>query len=136
MKAVKGIGVEWVRQIDRTYDVTKVRDTLREALTTKEKGPKVIVASSECMLNKQRRVKPLFSKAVKEGKRRVAQRFGVDEDICLRMARLELADPADKPGRRERRGRIDHQEAATVPLAHRARHLPAIGGCPRCLWRP
>ena len=55
--AVKGVGVKWVRQTDRTYDVAKMRDTLREALTTKESGPKVIVASSECMLNKQRRDK-------------------------------------------------------------------------------
>ena len=62
---------QWVRQIDRTYDVAKMRDTLKEALTTKEKGPKIIVASSECMLNKQRRVKPLFGKAVKDGKRMV-----------------------------------------------------------------
>lgn len=34
------------------------------------------------MLNKQRRVKPLVAKAVKEGKRVVKERFGVDEDIC------------------------------------------------------
>lgn len=80
--AVKGIGATWVRQIDRTYDVTKMRDTLKEALTTKEEGPKIIVASSECMLNKQRRIKPLFAKAVKEGKRMVKERFGVDEDVC------------------------------------------------------
>jgi indolepyruvate ferredoxin oxidoreductase alpha subunit len=82
VQAVKGIGVEWVRQIDRTYDVARMRDTLREALTTKEKGPKVIVASSECMLNKQRRVRPQFLKAVKDGKRMVKERFGVDEDVC------------------------------------------------------
>ena len=44
-EAVKGVGVKWVRQIDRTYDVPKLRDTLREALTTKSPGPKVIVAS-------------------------------------------------------------------------------------------
>ncbi len=80
--AVKGVGAKWVRQIDRTYDVTKMRDTLREALTTSEKGPKIIVASSECMLNKQRRVKPLFAKAVKDGKRVVRERFGIDEDVC------------------------------------------------------
>jgi indolepyruvate ferredoxin oxidoreductase alpha subunit len=80
--AVKGIGAKWVRQIDRTYDVAKMRDTLKEALTTSEPGPKIIVASSECMLNKQRRVKPLFGKAVKEGKRMVRERFGVDEDVC------------------------------------------------------
>ncbi|WP_137128579.1 indolepyruvate ferredoxin oxidoreductase subunit alpha [Rhizobium sp. FY34] len=82
VNAVKGIGAEWVRQIDRTYDVAKMRDTLREALTTDAKGPKIIVASSECMLNKQRRVKPEFAKAVKSGQRMVKERFGVDEDIC------------------------------------------------------
>jgi indolepyruvate ferredoxin oxidoreductase alpha subunit len=81
-KAVKGVGAKWVREIDRTYDVAKMRDTLKEALTSKEEGPKVIIASSECMLNKQRRVKPLFSKAVKSGKRMVRERFGVDEDVC------------------------------------------------------
>ena len=80
--AVKGIGAKWVRQIDRTYDVAKMRDTLREALTSKAPGPKIIVASSECMLNKQRRVKPLMDKAEKNGERVVKQRFGVDEDIC------------------------------------------------------
>lgn len=82
VNAVKGIGATWVRQIDRTYDVAKMRDTLKEALTTNEKGPKIIVASSECMLNKQRRVKPQFAKAVKAGQRMVKERFGVDEDVC------------------------------------------------------
>jgi indolepyruvate ferredoxin oxidoreductase alpha subunit len=81
-EAVKGIGAKWVRQIDRTYDVARMRDTLKEALTSPEKGPKVIVASSECMLNKQRRIKPLFTKAVKGGARVVRERFGVDEDVC------------------------------------------------------
>jgi indolepyruvate ferredoxin oxidoreductase alpha subunit len=80
--AVKGVGATWVRQIDRTYDVAKMRDTLREALTTEEPGPKIIVASSECMLNKQRRVKPLIDKAEKAGEPVLRQRFGVDEDIC------------------------------------------------------
>ena len=81
-KAVEGVGATWVRQIDRTYDVAKMRDTLKEALTTNSPGPKVIVASSECMLNKQRRVKPLFNKSVKNGERMVRERFGVDEDVC------------------------------------------------------
>jgi indolepyruvate ferredoxin oxidoreductase alpha subunit len=81
-KALNGIGIEWVRQIDRTYDVKKMRDTIREALTTDVKGPKVIVASSECMLNKQRREKPLAQKAIKEGRRVEAPRFGIDESVC------------------------------------------------------
>ena len=80
--ALRGVGVEWVRRIDRTYDVAKMRATLREALTTKTRGPKVIVASSECMLNKQRRVRPLMNKAIKAGRRVVRERYGVDEDVC------------------------------------------------------
>ncbi|MCI2808346.1 thiamine pyrophosphate-dependent enzyme [Eoetvoesiella caeni] len=80
--AVKGVGAKWVRTLDRTYDVTKMQATIEEALTTKETGPKIIIAQSECMLNKQRRVKPLFNKAVKEGKRLVKERFGVDPDVC------------------------------------------------------
>jgi indolepyruvate ferredoxin oxidoreductase, alpha subunit len=81
-KAVRGVGVEWVRTLTHTYDVAGMRDTLREALTTKEKGPKVIVAQSECMLNKQRRVRPLINKAIKDGERIVRERFGVDPDTC------------------------------------------------------
>jgi indolepyruvate ferredoxin oxidoreductase alpha subunit len=46
------------------------------------KGPKVIVAQSECMLNKQRRVRPLTAKAIKAGERVVRERFGVDPDTC------------------------------------------------------
>jgi indolepyruvate ferredoxin oxidoreductase alpha subunit len=80
--AVRGVGVKWVRTITRTYDVAKMRDTFLEALTTKERGPKVIVAQSECTLNKQRRVKPLMAKMAKEGKRVVRERFGVDADTC------------------------------------------------------
>ena len=76
------MGVKWVRQVDRTYDVTRMRDTLKEALTTEAEGPKVIVASSECMLNKQRRVKPEMAKAAKAAKGVVKPRFGVDEDVC------------------------------------------------------
>ncbi len=81
-KAVRGVGVDWVKTITRTYDVARMRDTLREALTTPEPGPKVIIAQSECMLNKQRRVKPLMNNAVKDGQRVVRERFGVDPDTC------------------------------------------------------
>ena len=80
--AMKGVGVKWVRQVDRTYDVPKLRKVLHEALTTKAEGPKVVIASSECMLNRQRREKPLRQQAIKEGRRVEAPRFGVDEAIC------------------------------------------------------
>jgi indolepyruvate ferredoxin oxidoreductase alpha subunit len=81
-EAVKGLGVTWVRQVDRTYDVGLMRDTLTEALTTAAEGPKVIVASSECMLNRQRRERPKVAAAIKAGARVVKTRFGVDEDVC------------------------------------------------------
>ncbi|MHA6687520.1 thiamine pyrophosphate-dependent enzyme [Mesorhizobium sp. A556] len=81
-KAVEGMGVKWIRHIDRTYDVPKMQAILKEALTTEEKGPKVIVASSECMLNRQRREKPLVAQAIKVGTRVVKPKFGIDEDIC------------------------------------------------------
>jgi indolepyruvate ferredoxin oxidoreductase alpha subunit len=81
-KAARGVGVNWVRTIRRTYDLGAMRDALREALTTKEKGPKVLIAQSECMLNKQRREKPQVRKAVAEGKRVVRERFGIDSDTC------------------------------------------------------
>jgi indolepyruvate ferredoxin oxidoreductase alpha subunit len=80
--AVKGAGVSWVREIGDTYDVAHMRDTLHEALTTPEAGPKVIIASSECMLNRERREKPKRKAAIAKGERTVAARFGVDEDIC------------------------------------------------------
>ncbi|MCC2636222.1 MAG: thiamine pyrophosphate enzyme-like TPP-binding protein, partial [Ramlibacter sp.] len=81
-KAVRGVGVEWVRTVDNTYSLSRMRDALREALTTPAKGPKVIVASSECMLNKQRREKPLVRKAIGDGQRVVRERFGIDPDTC------------------------------------------------------
>jgi indolepyruvate ferredoxin oxidoreductase alpha subunit len=81
-RAVRGVGVTWVRTITRTYSVGKMRDVLREALTTAAKGPKVIIAQSECMLNKQRRVKPQIARAIKDGRRVVRERFGVDPDTC------------------------------------------------------
>jgi indolepyruvate ferredoxin oxidoreductase, alpha subunit len=81
-KAVRGVGVEWVKTIRRTYDVAAMRDALREALTTEEKGPKVLIAQSECQLNRQRRIKPQIKKAIADGRRVVRERFGVDSDTC------------------------------------------------------
>ena len=42
----------------------------------------MIVASSECMLNRQRREKPLIAQAIREGRRVEKPKFGVDDDIC------------------------------------------------------
>jgi len=80
--AVRGVGVKWVRTMRRTYDVAGMRDALKEALTTRQPGPKVLIAQSECMLNKQRREAPQVRKAVAAGQRVVRDRFGVDADTC------------------------------------------------------
>lgn len=80
-KAVKGLGVTWTEEVN-TYDIGRMKKVLTDAMTTKLKGPKVIVAQSECMLNKQRREKPIRQKAIRDGRRVVRERFGVDEDTC------------------------------------------------------
>ena len=81
-KAARGVGVDWAHTIERTYDVGRVKGLIREALTGAAKGPKLIVAQSECMLNKQRREGPRLAAAAKAGKRTVRDRFGVDADTC------------------------------------------------------
>ncbi len=79
--ACRGTGVEWLRTIS-TYDIESMKQTLRDALTTKDSGLKVIIAEGECMLNKQRRVKPLMKKAINDGQRTVKARFYVDSQTC------------------------------------------------------
>jgi indolepyruvate ferredoxin oxidoreductase, alpha subunit len=79
--ALKGVGVKWLRTI-RTYSIGTMVSTLREAMTTREPGLKVIVADGECQLERQRRIRPLTAKALAAGKRVVRTRFGVDEDVC------------------------------------------------------
>jgi indolepyruvate ferredoxin oxidoreductase alpha subunit len=81
-QAVRGVGVKWVKTVRRTYDLQTMKATLKEALTTSAKGPKVLIAQSECMLNKQRREKPKQRKAIAAGERVVRERFGVDSDTC------------------------------------------------------
>ena len=81
-KAVKGVGVDWVKTVTHTYSLDQMRGALREALTTQTKGPKVVIAQSECMLNRQRRVKPQIRQRIKQGERVVREKFGVDPDTC------------------------------------------------------
>jgi indolepyruvate ferredoxin oxidoreductase alpha subunit len=80
-KAVRGLGVEWLKEVN-TYHVGQMKRALKDAMTTAFKGPKVIIAQSECMLNRQRREKPLRDKAIRDGRRVVRPRFGVDPDTC------------------------------------------------------
>ena len=80
-KALRSMGVKWIRRVDN-YRVANVVKVLREARTTKEKGLKVVLADGECQLARQRRLKPAMAKAVAAGQRVVRTRFWVDEETC------------------------------------------------------
>jgi indolepyruvate ferredoxin oxidoreductase alpha subunit len=100
--AVIGVGAKWVREVD-TYDIGQSVDALREAMTTQESGPKVIVAEGECQLNRQRRIAPLIRTKLEAGKRHVRQRFGIDPDTCtgdhscIRLSGCPSLTIADNP---------------------------------------
>ncbi len=78
---LSGLGVKWLRTVNN-YDVATMSRTYREAMTTGEKGLKVIVAEGECQLERQRRLRPVVAKDLAEGKRTVRVKYGVDEDTC------------------------------------------------------
>jgi indolepyruvate ferredoxin oxidoreductase alpha subunit len=76
-----GLGVKWLRTVNN-YKVGEVARVYKEAMTTKEKGLKVIVAEGECQLERQRRLKPQVAGKLKKGDRHVRVKYGVDEDTC------------------------------------------------------
>lgn len=80
-KALRGVGVKWIRVVS-SYQVEEMVDTLREAMTTSEGGLKVILADGECQLERQRRIKPQVAQQLKDGERVVRTRFGIDDDVC------------------------------------------------------
>ena len=79
--ACRGAGVEWVRTIS-TYSIELMKQTLNEALQSSKPGLKVIIAEGECMLNRQRRIKPLLKKAIDTGQRIDRARFYIDAETC------------------------------------------------------
>jgi indolepyruvate ferredoxin oxidoreductase alpha subunit len=80
-RAIRGVGATWVRTV-HTYDVRGVLRTLKDALSDPVKGLKVIVARGECMLARQKRLRPAQAKAIAAGTRVVQSRFGVDPEVC------------------------------------------------------
>ncbi|HUN68196.1 MAG TPA: indolepyruvate ferredoxin oxidoreductase subunit alpha [Burkholderiales bacterium] len=80
-RALEGVGVGWVKTVDN-YQVGEVAKVLKEAMATDYKGLKVIIAEGECQLERQRKLKPLISRNLSEGKRTVRVKYGVDEDTC------------------------------------------------------
>ena len=79
--ALRGLGVKWIRTVN-SYRIPEVMGTLREALTTRVPGLKVIIARNECMLERQRREKPRLRQRAAAGQEVVQARFGVDPDVC------------------------------------------------------
>jgi len=80
-EALRGVGVRWIRTVN-SYRIAEMLGTLREALTTRYEGLKVIVASGECQLERQRRERPLRRQRAAAGAEVVQPRFGVDPDVC------------------------------------------------------
>ncbi len=80
-KTLKGLGVPWLRTV-HTYRVKEMKAALKEAITTKQDGLKVIVAEGECQLERQRRIRPIRAKRLAAGEKVVRIRYGVDEDTC------------------------------------------------------
>ena len=80
-QALRGVGVRWIKTID-SYDIAHTMRTLREALTTRVPGLKVIIAEGECMLERQRRERPRVRAQAAAGQTVVQPRFGVDPDVC------------------------------------------------------
>jgi indolepyruvate ferredoxin oxidoreductase, alpha subunit len=78
---LRGLGVAWMRTV-HTYEVDRMRRTLREAFSTPFDGLKVIIAEGECQLERQRRLKPWLAGLLARGERVQRVRYGVDEDVC------------------------------------------------------
>ena len=78
---LKGMGVKWIKTV-HNYKVSRVRDVLKDAVNSPFKGLKVVIAEGECQLERQRRLKPIRARRLKEGRRSVRTRYGVDEDTC------------------------------------------------------
>ena len=80
-RTLKTLGVKWMRKV-RTYSVSKMIETVKEALASAEHGLKVIIADGECQLARQRRVRAEDAGKLTRGERVVRTKFGVDDEIC------------------------------------------------------
>ncbi len=80
-QTLKSMGVKWLRTV-RTYSVSVMVKTLKEAMRTAEHGLKVIIADGECQLARQRRVRAEDAVKLERGMRVTRARYGVDDEIC------------------------------------------------------
>ncbi len=75
----KAHGAKWVKTIP-SYDIGLMKKTIKQALN--EPGLKIIVSDGECMLEKQRTLRKVNAKRLKEGKRVETPGVQVDERLC------------------------------------------------------
>src|SRR2546425_7109282 len=80
-EALRGVGVRWIRTVN-AYRIGEMIGTLRQALTARYDGLKVIIARGECQLERQRRERPLMRQRAAAGQPVIQPRFGVDPDVC------------------------------------------------------
>jgi indolepyruvate ferredoxin oxidoreductase, alpha subunit len=80
-QTLRSMGVKWLRTV-RTYSVSVMVSTLKEAMKTAERGLKVIIADGECQLARQRRIRAEDAEKLKRGERVTRARYGVDDEIC------------------------------------------------------
>ncbi|HEY6859726.1 MAG TPA: indolepyruvate ferredoxin oxidoreductase subunit alpha, partial [Pseudolabrys sp.] len=80
-QTLRAMGVRWLHKV-RTYSVSVMVRTLKEAMKTAERGLKVIIADGECQLARQRRVRAEDAEKLKRGERVSRVRYGVDDEIC------------------------------------------------------
>jgi len=80
-QTLRSMGVRWLRKV-RTYGVSTMVSTLKEAMRTAERGLKVIIADGECQLARQRRVRAEDAEKLRQGERVTRVRYGVDDEIC------------------------------------------------------
>lgn len=79
--ACVGAGVKWIKTVS-SYDIAACKNIIREALTINQEGLKVIVATGECMLNRQRRERPIQQEQINSGDRVMRSHFYVDPQTC------------------------------------------------------
>ncbi len=78
--ALRGTGVKWIENVD-PYDLQDSMRVLRKAYKHDE-GLRIIISRGECQLEKDRRERVVFKKNIKEGKRTVHTKLGVDPEVC------------------------------------------------------
>lgn len=81
MGVLKEMGVRWIRQTN-PYDLRASTKAFREAMEARGQGLRVIVSRAECMLEKQRRLKPERRAALAAGATVEDVKLGVDDEVC------------------------------------------------------